>query len=161
LTIIFHALLCPSGHGRYSNWKLVENRCKGHFLLPTCGAGAVYRKKLLDIEFLTSQEFLNIAPTTDDLWFRMAGMIMNTPVAVFPEIDRLNVYLKHKYGLEKVNNQKTNLSFLPRIYNKRKLKIANYIGMNQTKNDFSWDAICDFSQLFIQEKRQSKKADLT
>jgi glycosyltransferase involved in cell wall biosynthesis len=137
----------------YSNWQLIENRCKNFFLLPTCGAGAVYRKKLLDINFLTNQEFLNIAPTTDDLWFRMAGMLMNTPVAVFPEIDKLNVYLKHKHGLEKMNNQKNKFSFVPRIYYKKRLKIANYIGMNQTKNDFSWDAICDFSQLFIQENR--------
>jgi hypothetical protein len=140
-----------NGWQNYSNWKRVGKRCKEMNMLPIGCAGVVYRKKLLDIKFLTNFEFLTIAPTTDDMWFRMASMLMDTPVAVFPEIDRLNVYLKHKYGLEKMNNQKTSFSFLPRICNKRKLKIANFIGINQTKNDFSWDAICDFSQSFIQK----------
>lgn len=131
----------------YSNWILIDKKIKGLDILPTGGSGAAYRKGLLDLDFLSDKMFLHIAPTTDDLWFRMASMRKNIPVAVFPEINSQNIYLLHGFGLEEINLHKTRYkSFISNAFNLIKLKIINYLGINLSKNDFSWDAICKYSQ---------------
>jgi len=58
----------------YNNWHLVKNKKKAMNLLPTGVGGVGYRTKLLDLDFLTDTAFLKLAPTTDDLWFRMASL---------------------------------------------------------------------------------------
>jgi len=132
----------------YSNWDLINERIKGFDILPIGAGGVVYRKRLLDLRFLKDHTFLEIAPTIDDLWFRMASLRMNTPIAVFPEIDQQNIYLRHEFGLEEENRYKAKRynSIVLRVYNRWRLKVANYIGINQAKNDFAWDLICKYSQ---------------
>jgi len=132
----------------YSNWDLINTRIKGFDILPMGVAGVVYRKSLLDLDFLKDHKFLKIAPTTDDLWFRMASLRKNTPVAVFPEIDHQNIYMQHSFGLGRENmyRPKYNSIFFNVCYRLR-LKIANYLGINHTKNDFYWDFICKYSQI--------------
>lgn len=131
----------------YSKWDLINEKMKGNNILPTGGAGTVYKKYLLDVDFLTNQFFLEIAPTTDDLWFRMASLRKNTSVAVFPEIDKKNIYLLHSFGLEQENILKTNKSpysfYFPYYYKWK--KILDYIGVNQSQNDFAWDSINKYS----------------
>ncbi len=75
-------------------------------------------------------------------------MRKNTPVAVFPEIDRQNLYLNHALGLEEENVYKqkhSKVPFFAPIYN-RWMCLMNYMGRNQSKNDFAWDTICEYSQ---------------
>lgn len=133
----------------YSNWPLINKRIKGCEILPTGCGGVVYRKRLLDLDFLNDHTFMKIAPTADDLWFRMASLRKNVPVAVFPEIDRRNIYLLHGIGLYQVNvNQLNSYSIISRAYHIIRLRVANYIGINQTKNDFSWDSINKYSRRF-------------
>jgi len=130
----------------YSNWGLITEKTKGVDILATGGAGAVYRKKLLDLDFINDEHFLKIAPTTDDLWFRMASMRNNIPVVVCPQIDHQNVYLLHGLGLEQENFVKQKYSSLiARYYERFSSKIFNYIGVNQSKNDIAWDAICKYA----------------
>jgi len=132
----------------YTKWDLINEKMKGNNILPTGGAGAVYKKKLLDVDFLSDHMFLEIAPTTDDLWFRMASLRMNTPVAVFPEIGYQNIYLLHRLGLEQENILKpknASVSFYFPFY-KKWMKFLDYIGKNQSKNDFAWASICKYSQ---------------
>ena len=124
----------------YANWTLVEEPCLAMELLPIGCSGVAYKKKLLDLEFLTNQAYLVCAPTADDIWFRLASMRKGVKVYIDPEIDNKNVYLKHQLGLEQINVHriKRNKQFYIRGIIRLKTEIMNYFGIPLSKNDFSW-----------------------
>lgn len=64
----------------YSRWNLISSPREGQYILPTNGGGTVFRKRLLDLNFLLDLAYIEIAPTVDDLWFRMASLRKNVPV---------------------------------------------------------------------------------
>ena len=135
----------------YYNWDRILHTEKGGLILPTGGGGVVYRKPLIDLEFLLDPVFQKLAPTTDDLWFRMASMRKNIPVYVCPEIDRENVYLKHDKGLEQINFNKKKNSYKKIFKNRNKKsnpikKIKAWMGINNTKNDRAWAVINEYSR---------------
>jgi hypothetical protein len=128
----------------YSRWNLFIKETKGVDILPTGVAGVVYKKALIDINFLLDDKYKVLAATTDDLWFKMASYRKNTPVVVCPQINSQNIYLQHQLGLEQVNfNKKT--TRLYKIYNNTLGSIVDWFGINRTKNDACWDAICEYS----------------
>ena len=129
----------------YSRWNLYGKENKGYDILPTNGAGTVFRKNLVDIDFLVDKKFLSLAPSTDDLWFRIASMRKNIKVAVFPDIDRENIYLQHNEGLCELNFFKS-ISIIDKVYNKIFGRIIDYIGIPKTKNDKAWRKIYKLSQ---------------
>ena len=132
----------------YRNWKVVNQQHHGLDFLPTGGSGAVYRKRLLDTAFLTDPRCTEIAPTNDDLWFKMASLRQRTPVTVHPEIDTDNIYLKHSYGLEQKNFiRKTFASSMHKRLYRWYERRASYWGINQSQNDFAWDAIEEYARL--------------
>lgn len=89
-------------------------------------------------------EYLDIAPTTDDLWFKMASMTNNVEVLVCPYIDRDSIYLKHSSGLDFINFHNYKKNFIKRIYNKTIGKVLDYFGIARTKNDLAWKQIMKF-----------------
>lgn len=125
----------------YSRWNLISSAKEGLLILPTNGAGTVFRKNLLDLDFLLNPAFKEIAPTTDDLWFRMASLRKNMPVLVDPGIDNENIYLRHNKGLYRQNYKIYNNSFFTKIYKNTIEIIIDWIGINNSKNDFSWSRI--------------------
>lgn len=131
----------------YTYWHLINKSTRGMLILPTGGAGTVYTKRLLNVEFLRDSEFLNIAPTTDDLWFRMASLIKNIPVSVYPEIHTNNRFITHDQGLIYINSKKLITSSL--VYKAVKTFWHNSldtIGVNRVVNDCAWDAIINYSK---------------
>lgn len=111
-----------------------------------CG-GVVYKKALLDIDFLFDKEFLELAPTTDDLWFKAASLKKGVPVSVYPKIDLDNRHIKHRKGLAKSNlNFINNNSRAKKGANLLLNEIINYLGVNQTHNDCNWDKILDYAK---------------
>lgn len=130
----------------YGHWDQITRRSKGMMILPTSGAGAVYKKKLLDSNFLTDIKFLEIAPTTDDLWFREASRRKETPVAVFPDIGESNIMLKHQFGLNKQNfiRSKTQSKFL-KLWLRFFQELNNYLGVRKSLNDINWERITEYS----------------
>lgn len=133
------------GWQNYSRWNLISSIQEGMLFLPTGNAGVVYRKNLLDLEFILNTVFKEMAPTTDDLWFRMASLRKKTPVLVCPEIDTENIYLGHKIGLEQINFNKKKLNFFQKVYKKTMGRFVDWIGFDVTKNDYSWSRIVEFS----------------
>lgn len=130
----------------YRNWPLVKKETRGHLISPTGCGGVAYTRNLLDLDFLFDQKFLELAPTTDDLWFRMAGMRKGSQVLVLPQVDRDNAYLAHKHGLDRDNfNRIRTRNRLKKFAQRHVVKIKNYFGINQTKNDIAWDEICSYS----------------
>ncbi len=128
----------------YSRWNLVSSAKEGMLILPTGGGGAVYRKNLLDLDFLMDPAFKELAPTTDDLWFRMASLRKNVPVFVDPEIDRESIYLKHTDGLEQVNFNRR-YRYVDKVLNNSIGIIRDWFGLDATKNDKAWSRIIGYS----------------
>ncbi|MFO7839797.1 MAG: glycosyltransferase [Desulfosalsimonadaceae bacterium] len=130
----------------YYNWDRICRTKEGMSILPTGAGGVVYRKALLDVEFLMDLTAQDIAPTTDDLWFRMASLRKKVPVYVCPEIDQKSIYLKHNKGLEQINfNRKKNSYYRDNKKNNPIKKMRAWIGIKTTRNDKAWSRINRFS----------------
>jgi len=133
----------------YRNWPLLKSKSCGLCILPTGGGGVVYSKEKLDSNFLFDQKYLELSPTSDDLWFKMASMLKKIPTLVCPEIDRENFYLKHAQGLDRENFIKIKTkNRLKKFAQRQVVKIKNYLGVNQTRNDMAWDRICSYSSFY-------------
>jgi hypothetical protein len=144
----------------YSNWEVCIKAENGAHLLPTCGAGAVFRKSLLDLEFLSDEAYLECAPTADDIWFRLASIRKNTGVYVDPEIDEGNGYIRHPMGLEQVNLHRPNRRRLlcQRVIAVLTEKIANYFGVPLAKNDLMWKRALEYSKLRSEGSNTKRRA---
>ncbi|MDZ7758971.1 MAG: glycosyltransferase [Desulfovermiculus sp.] len=137
----------------YRNWPLVTTETIGLSVLATGCGGIVYSRELLDLDFVFDPKYLQIAPRQDDLWFKMASMQKNVPTMVCPDIDKDNIYLEHKLGLDKENFNKIKIKFRLLKFIKRTIvQGKNYLGINQTGNDAAWDEICTYSRLYPQAR---------
>ena len=142
----------------YRNWPLANKEMSGLHILPTGGAGTVYTRRLVHLDFIFDSTFLKIGPKNDDLWFKMASMRVNVPAKVCPEIDRSNTYLEHKLGLDKDNFSKVRSSIrLFKFVKRTVIQGKNYLGINHTENDAAWDAICTYSESFSQDNKWPPK----
>lgn len=118
----------------YRSWKNVRIEKTSLFLIPIGVGGVVYRKRLLDMEFLLGNDYMKIAPGTDDLWFKMASFRKNVRVKVIPLSGAQNIDIEHSKGLRKKNLRSKKDFFLWR-------GVLNYFGVNLNRNDENWDAI--------------------
>lgn len=131
----------------YGDWHLVIEPIRGMNILPTGGAGVIYNKKLLNVEFLTDKKFLDIAPTTDDLWFRMASLLKKTEVAVYPRIQQKNRFIEHDQGLIYMNSQKEGSNgLLSKGFQRIRNNLLDFCGINRTANDMAWDNIVAYAK---------------
>ena len=131
----------------YINWEPIEGIKEGMLLLPIGCGGIVFRKNLVDMDFLLNPISQKISPTTDDLWFRMASLIKETPVYVCQEIDRENIHLEHKKGLMKRNVKQREEIYINRVIESTFGKIRNWIGRNNSENDRAWLRIIEYSNV--------------
>ncbi len=131
----------------YNNWKIVKEECTSIDLLPLGVGGIVYKKKLLDLDFLLKSEFQKIAPNTDDLWFKMASYRLNVLVTVIPLIDYENMRIYHNKGLQNINFKiyPDTTSLHKKIFYFIINTFKNYLAINITQNDINWDNIYKFS----------------
>lgn len=123
------------GWKRYAHWRVVKKRSTGMNLMPTGSGGILYKRSLLDMAFLNDAQAQALAPTTDDLWFRMAGMRKGTPVLVEPDAGRENIFLKHNKGLEEINKKKKGRTLIDKVK-----------GGKSGLNDGSWKRTCRYAQ---------------
>lgn len=128
------------GWRNYNMWPTVSRTQMGLNVLPTGSGGVVYRKDLLDMEFLKDESCLSLAPRCDDLWFRIASLRKGTEVLVDPAINGSNLYIEHGLGLKIRNlNQETTLLRKAITYSSGYIK--GLVGLNHTENDKAWDRI--------------------
>ncbi|WP_156002776.1 MULTISPECIES: glycosyltransferase family A protein [unclassified Thioalkalivibrio] len=132
------------GWQNYQLWKLVAEPMCGFEILPTGGAGAVYRKGLLDLDFLMDPMFADLAPTTDDLWFRAASMRKDVNVAVDPRISQDNIRLRHEQGLFE-HNQGRARRLGEKVREQTVGNVQAWMGLPTTENDRAWRRIIRYS----------------
>ena len=125
----------------YSRWNQLETMEEGHNILPIGCAGILYRKNLIDKEFINNKKFLLLAPTCDDLWFRMASIRMGIEVFADPAIDIGNIYMQHDEGLDVINLNKPARGFFNRLYHAFAREYLAYFGFYHSQNDVAWRAI--------------------
>ena len=92
--------------GRYQNyahWPLLAAKDLSMTLLPIGCAGIAYRKSLLDLDFVLNAAYVRCAPTSDDIWFRLASIRKGAMVHCDPAIENGNGYIQHLMGLEQTN----------------------------------------------------------
>ncbi len=133
------------GWQNYSRWSLVNIPKSGMDILPTGCAGIMYKKSLLDLEFLNDRKFMKIAATTDDLWFRMASMRRGVAARVEPTIDSSNIYLSHAHGLWELNHLSDSDGFFNKACRHTVGIVRDYIGLDHDENDKAWSRINRYS----------------
>lgn len=134
------------GWQNYSHWDLSRKACRDMSMLPTGAGGVVYRRSLLDLDFLNDPMFKEISPTADDLWFRMASMRKDVSVYVDPTIDDTSIYLRHQEGLGKINFPGRKGSLFNKLYQRTIGYCRDTLGFDYYENDRSWTRICEYSR---------------
>ena len=135
-------------HQNYANWPAILTQQIDEEILPIGCAGVAYRKALLDLVFLNDESNLELSPTSDDLWFKLASFMNGTKVYVDPDIESGCVYLQHSMGLQEINLYRNNVewSFFRRVGQKLVKIIKDYLGISLAKNDFSWRRSSSYAQ---------------
>jgi len=135
------------GWDSYASWKLIPEKKAGLNLLPIGNDGVLYKKSLVDLDFIYDQKFKEIAPSTDDLWFRMASLRNNTNVMVYPEIGKRNFHIDHQLGLENINLEKrlAERKILVILYRYLKRRILGGFGIAMSENDRAWKRIYQYA----------------
>lgn len=137
-----------SGYQSYPNWDVVERSFRGADLIPTGNAGILYRKSLLDLDFLFDENRLTIAPTSDDLWVREASFRMSCPVLVVGGLANDRFRFRGGKSLASTNTK------LGRFKGRVRRGITNnflvrkpalYLGLVKTNNDLSYLKIKHYS----------------
>jgi hypothetical protein len=136
-----------NGWKNYPHWNNIREETRGAFILPIGVGGVVYRKPLLDLGFLNDPSFLAIAPSTDDLWYKIASLLKNTPVCVFPALDTNNYTISHHLGLQEDNRKNGYIDFshFSKLVNEVWIRIADRLGINRVMNDAAWDSILKYA----------------
>lgn len=133
------------GWRNYSEWSLVRRCSKSAEIVPIGCSGTVYRKRLLDINFITDPAYLGLAPTADDLWLKMGSYIRGVPVVVDPRIDTRSMHLVQGVGLKTVNLEQ-GAGIAGKIRRNTLGAAKGKLGLNESENDRSWDRICAYAR---------------
>lgn len=138
----------------YSKWSLCPGQDTAMDLLPIGVYGVAYRRRLLDLDFLTDASHVTHAPTADDVWFRLASIRKNTTVHVDPEIARGNAYIEHDMGLQEINIGRSDnrRGLIRRAANQLMVEIRGYLGDSLSPNDSAWKSALAFSKSKVVNK---------
>lgn len=122
----------------YINWPLAMPGSSGYDLVPTGVSGVVYKKPLLSKIIMESQDFKDIAPKQDDLWFKLAHELMGTRVVVSKETYK-HVNTIEAPGALTVTNvnikRPVNNNLILSLSSRLTLKAKAYLGFATCGND--------------------------
>lgn len=140
----------------YSKWGLKNDEIESLNLLPIGIDGVLYKKQYLDLNLLYDKSFLEIAPKSDDLWFKASSLIKGTNVFFNPTIANGNVYLLHNMGLQEDNFTKRSRTsnYIKKVIIDIIIHIKDYLGINTSNNDFAWDNIMNYLTTSFQRNEE-------
>ena len=128
------------GRQSYINWPIVPPGSMGKKLLPIGVAGVLYRKPLLDEATMRSDDFKEIAPKQDDLWFNFAREVRGKDVVVALEVDNHVYPIDAPDALSEMNVQTVSggwENFFKAAFSRVLVKFKGYIGMSVCGNDIA------------------------
>lgn len=126
----------------YLHWSVVSPGSKGQHLVPIGIAGVVYRKKLLDFEFIMNKAFLQEAPKQDDLWFKTASQRKGTNIKVSEKAENSVFPIETKNSLSSSNAGGQYVSkwnnVLSSLIERVLVRVKAYLGFAVNGNDKVW-----------------------
>ena len=122
----------------YLNWQVVPLGSLGKELLPIGISGVLYRKPLLDENIMSNDDFIELAPKQDDLWFHLARQVAGVGVVVSPEAGK-HVFPIEAPGALSTANATSEVSgwdkLISALFDRLMLRLKAYIGMPACDND--------------------------
>ena len=129
----------------YNEWPPCREAEEGRKIVPVGCGGVLYRRRFFHADFLNDPKYQEIAPTSDDLWFKAATLAKGTSAYVDPRIDEANISLYHGFGLYDGTNSLyggRNRRSLVRIgFLMLVNRVAGFFGIGTSKNDRAWKRI--------------------
>jgi len=122
----------------YLNWRLVPLGSSGSDLLPIGIAGVLYRKPLLDHGVMISDDYKELAPKQDDLWFHLARQVAGAEVVVSLEAGKYVYPIEAPGALSKTNATLELAGWdrpLSALFDRLALKLKAYFGVPVCDND--------------------------
>ncbi|AVV35234.1 hypothetical protein C8233_17800 [Halomonas sp. SF2003] len=125
----------------YVHWRLINSQTvlSDNYLI-TFGGGAVLNKSMFAEKDIHSDAYMNLAPTSDDLWY--TSLLIRNSIKVKIESDILKdiTFLEHSDGLTNHNKPR-----IDSLYDKIKLRIYNnlfgWFGFSVCENDRAYNRI--------------------
>ena len=107
--------------------------------------GCLLKKGHVNESLYRLDDYLNLAPKTDDLWLSKIFQLSQAKLVCAPEIMGDIHEIKHaRFALTNENTIFNNGSGFFKIFYKIKTKISGYLGLENTNNDLSLIKIKDF-----------------
>lgn len=136
------------GFQSYINWPVAKPGETGKDLVPTGISGVVYKKHLLDTAMMMSNDYLELAPKQDDMWFHAARQRLGVNVVVSPNTSS-HVFPVEAPGALSTTNAVTEISgwnsFLSALTDRVFMRIKAVIGMSVCGNDVAFKRVWKYS----------------
>lgn len=98
--------------------------------------GAMLMRKHIEDKFITNNDFVDIAPKTDDLWISKIIILSKTMLTTSPKAISYFTEIEHSNNaLSATNNPVLSGGFISVVIKKIKLKISSYFGLSDSNND--------------------------
>lgn len=124
----------------YINWPLANPGAKGMDLVPTGVFGVLYRNSSLADNIVTSEDFLDLAPKQDDLWFDMARRATGRAVVVAAEVSKNVFPVETHQSLSDGNISRRSTSFgrfMGSVMRPLWQRAKGYLGFSVCENDIA------------------------
>jgi glycosyltransferase involved in cell wall biosynthesis len=122
----------------YVNWPIAPAGSTGKDLLPIGIAGVLYRKPLLNKSVMFNDDFKELAPKQDDLWFNLAREVAGTNVVVSVDAGSYVYPIEAPGALSDTNVMTKSAgwdNFIKAIYGRVSIRFKGYLGMSVCGND--------------------------
>ncbi|WP_435607645.1 glycosyltransferase [Pseudomonas knackmussii] len=125
----------------YLSWPIINRELvvESNFIV-THGGGTLLRKRHISERLAADETYLDICPTTDDLWFSKLITKSNTKVVICPQALSEIRFIEHEDGLDNQNNLKPR-KLLTKIYQRLVLRPLGWLGLSICGNDVAFKKI--------------------
>ncbi len=122
----------------YLQWPIIreEMSLQSDFVI-TFGGGVLFQKSFLNFDDIINKDFLEVAPTSDDLWLSRLLEIRSIEIICIPEaLDDL-FFIEHKEGLIKSNSPALNTKIQSFLFWAVYKRLGN-LGFSICQNDVAF-----------------------
>lgn len=127
----------------YNYWPVVQkSTILNKDWIITFGGGAVLYRGWFTNELINDKNYLDIAPTADDLWYSKICKLSGLQARIIPTALESLIFIKHSSGLENINLPQSKSN---KLISKAKHRFIdyplNYYKITKFGNDFAYDSI--------------------
>lgn len=130
----------------YRYWNLIRERGEhSEELLVTFGGGAVLKKAHFTPDFINNTDFMQLAPTTDDIWFTYGLRQLNSNVFLAAECCQELYFIEHPKGLyDNYNMQHSIKNSIASVVHRVWRRVKQKLGVPQYTNEFNYRKLAKY-----------------